>query len=217
MQRPYQLSGIAPIRVGGELAALLARKGRRQYFTAGSLIQQQGDASDGFWLIEAGAVTICRFDADGGITAFAVLGAGDLFGELAHFAGVPRQVDAVAESDAVLIRIDARLVERLLAEEPEFARWLLRSLASQLRMALDRIDRDRNLSAEARMIRVLVDLAGREREGLALTQQELGELIGTSRITAGQILRRFAKAGLVRLEYRRIVVIDHAALAALAD
>lgn len=215
MQRTYQLSEIAPTRAEGKLAELLLREGAVCHFAAGAMIQQQGDEGDGFWLIRSGTVTLCRFTPDGGVTVFGVLGPGDLFGELAYFAGLSRQVDALAEDDATLVRIGAPLIEHLLAREPEFAQWLLKSLSNQLRAALDRIEEGRQLSARQRVIRLLVDMARRDGPALTVSQQALGELIGVSRITAGQILRDLAAGGLIRLKYRRISVPDADDLAAL--
>ena len=215
MQRTYQLSEIAPTRAEGKLAALLLRAGTVRRFAAGAIVQQKGDDGDGFWLIRSGTVSLGRFARDGSVTIFGVLGSGDLFGELAYFASLPRQVDALAESDATLVRIGAPLIERLLASEPDFARWLLKSLANQLRGALDRIEADRQLSAEQRLIRTLVDMARREGAALVMSQQGLGELIGVSRITVGHLLRRLASGGLIGLEYRRISVPDPEKLAAM--
>jgi CRP-like cAMP-binding protein len=213
MQRTYQFSEIAPTRAEGELAELLLREGLLCQFSAGTLVQQQGDEGDGFWLIKSGTVSLCRFAADGNVTIYGVLGAGDLFGELAYFAGVARQVDAIVDEDAALVRITAPLIERLLATAPDFARWLLKSLSNQLRLALDRIEDDRQLSAEHRLILALVDMARRDGPQVAISQQKLGELIGVSRITAGHILRRLADGGEISLEYRRITVHNPDALA----
>lgn len=90
--------------------------------------------------------------------------------------------------------------------------WRLKSRANQLRTALDRIDGTQRLSAEARMIRALTDMARRDGPHIALTQQALGDLIGVSRITIGQLLRRLGAAGLVALRYRGIELMDVAAL-----
>lgn len=215
MQRTYQLSEISPTRAEGELAELLLREGVLCQFPAGTLVQHQGDDGDGFWLIKSGTVSLCRFAADGNVTIFGVLGSGDLFGELAYFAGVARQVDAVVDEDATLIRINASLIERLLASEPEFARLLLKSLSSQLRAAIDHIDASRRFSAEQRMIRLLVKMVQRDGTHLAISQQELGELIGVSRITSAHLLRRLEHSGLISLEYRRITVLNPAKLAGL--
>ncbi len=194
------------------MAAMLARAGRRCLFFEGAIIQQQGDAGDGFWLIEVGNVSICRFGAEGGVTIYAVLGPGDLFGELAHFTGVARQVDVVAETDVTLVRIDTKVINGLLNQQPAFARWLLKSLAHQLRIALDRIDGDRTLSAEARVVRVLTDMVTRDGPELHTTQEALANFVGVSRVTMGAILNRLARAGLVRLSYRKIYVPDPDAL-----
>ncbi len=216
MQSSYQLSAIGPTRADPALAAVLRGAGQRLSFAAGQLIQQQGDVGDGFWMIESGRVAICRFAPDGGVTTFAVLGSGDLFGELAHFAGTARQVDAVADDAAVLVRVGAAQVDRLLAEQPDFARWLLASLANQLRAALDLIDRDRTLSADARLARLLLDLADREGPLLKVTQQSLADRVGLSRVTIGQVLGRLELAGAVRRHYRQIAVIDRAILSRCA-
>jgi CRP-like cAMP-binding protein len=217
MQRTYQLSDIAPTRAEGEMAALLRREGRRLHFAAHAFVQQQGDAPDGFWLVESGSVSVCRFGIDGGVTIFAVLGPGDLFGELAHFTRVARQVDVVAETPATMVRVDGAAIDRLLAQQPDFARLLLRSLGNQLRVAIDRIEGNRHLSAEARVARILVDLVRRGGPELLTTHDELGNLVGLSRVSIGQILARFAAAGLVALGYRRILVTDVAALARRAS
>lgn len=216
MQSSYQLSAIGPTRADPALAAVLRGAGQRLTFAPSQLIQQQGDAGDGFWMIESGRVSICRFAPDGGVTTFAVLGSGDLFGELAHFAGTARQVDAVADDAAVLVRVGAAQVDRLLAEQPDFARWLLASLANQLRAALDLIDRDRTLSADARLARLLLDLADREGPLLKVTQQSLADRVGLSRVTIGQVLGRLELAGAVRRHYRQIAVIDRAILSRCA-
>jgi CRP/FNR family cyclic AMP-dependent transcriptional regulator len=212
MQRTYQLSDMAPTKADADMAALLVRAGRRFRFDASAVVQQKGDVADGFWLIEAGNVSVCRFGAEGGVTIFAVLGPGDLFGELAHFTGVARQVDVVAETDVTMIRVDTAAINALLDAEPAFARWLLKSLAHQLRSALDRIDGDRTLSAEDRVKRLLKDMVTRDGPELHITQEALANYVGVSRVTMGAILNRLSRAGLIRLGYRQIYVTNPDAL-----
>lgn len=206
MQSSYQSSILPGTRLDPELAARLMREGLPHRFAGGAIVQQQGDDGDGFWLIESGTVGICRFGEDGAVTVFGILGPGDLFGELAYFAQLSRQVDAVAQSDARLIRIGAPLIERMLDEEPAFARALLKSLAHQLRAVLLQIDRDRRRPAAERIALMLADLAGRDGPELRLTQQSLGEVVGISRITAGKVLSEMQEAGAITLGYRRITV-----------
>jgi CRP/FNR family cyclic AMP-dependent transcriptional regulator len=212
MQRTYQLSDMAPTKADEDMATLLVRAGQRCRFDAGAMIQQQGDKTDGFWLIESGNVSVCRFGAEGGVTIFAVLGPGDLFGELAHFTGASRQVDVVAETDVVMVRVDTAAINTLLDAEPAFARWLLKSLAHQLRTALDRINGDRALSAEDRVKRALKDMVARDGPDLHATQEALANYVGVSRVTMGAILNRLARAGLIQIGYRKIFVANATAL-----
>lgn len=212
MQRTYQLSDMAPTKADADMAALLVRAGRRCRFDAGAMIQQQGDTVDGFWLIESGNVSVCRFGTEGGVTIFAVLGPGDLFGELAHFTGASRQVDIVAETDVAMVRVGTIAINALLDAEPAFAHWLLKSLAHQLRTALDRIEGDRTLPAGDRVVRVLKDMVARDGPELHTTQEALANYVGVSRVTMGAILNRLSRAGLIRIGYRKIYVANADAL-----
>ena len=59
-------------------------------------------------------------------------------------------------------------------------------------------------------------MARRDGPTLALTQQGLGELVGLSRVTAGQVLRQLAADGVIALRYRGVVVRQPERLAAEA-
>ncbi len=188
-----------------ELAQLLSRA-RARHFAAGQFIQHQGDPGDAFWAVIDGYVTIGRHSEEGIFTHFAVLAAGDLFGELAFFTGVPRQVDAIAEGSASMIAIDRTLLRQLMAADVGWAELLLRSLSRQLAIALDTIDAERRLGAIERLADLLVIMA-RESEGrdtVHSTQQQLADLLGVSRVTLGAALGQLARRGQVERGYRQI-------------
>lgn len=199
-----------------ELAQLSARA-HVQHFSGGQFIQHQGDPGDAFWAVADGHVTIGRHSEDGVFTHFAVLGAGDLFGELAFFTGVPRQVDAIAEGRASMIAIDRALLRRLMEADVGWAELLLRSLSRQLASALDMIDAERRLSATERLAHLLVIMArdGEPSGTVRATQQQLADLLGVSRVTLGAALGELAKRGQVERRYRHIrllgLLADHAA------
>lgn len=189
----------------GELVQLAARA-RVRHFADGQFIQHQGDPGDAFWAVVEGHVSVGRYAEDGGFTLFAVLAAGDLFGELAFFTGAPRQVDAVASGDARLIAIDRPLLRQLMASDVGWAELLLRSLSRQLAGALDVIDAERRLSATDRLIRLLAVMARDSASGdlVIATQQQLADLLGVSRVTLGAALGDLAERGLVERGYGRI-------------
>ncbi|HMS21460.1 Crp/Fnr family transcriptional regulator [uncultured Sphingorhabdus sp.] len=215
MQRTYHLAVTQKTALAPELADRLATLGQIRQFEGGNWIQQRGDDGDGFWLIRHGRVSVGRHGLEGEQTLFAILGAGDLFGELAYFAGTPRQVDAVAQEDAQLVWISHKLIARLLVEEEGFARNLLASLANQLRTALDRIDIARHGRAETRLAAALLAMAQDAGNYIRCTQQELADYIGVSRVRTGTLLAQFASDGWVKRGYGQIEISDHEALSRL--
>jgi CRP-like cAMP-binding protein len=206
MQRTYHFAmGERSTLSAHELVQLTARA-RVRDFAAGQFVQHQGDPGDAFWAVIEGHVTIGRYAADGGFTHFAVLGAGDLFGELAFFTGVPRQVDALAEGPARLVAIDRPLLRQLMATDVGWAELLLRSLSRQLAMALDTIDAERRLSTAERLRALLGAMAKDSADGdrVTATQQQLADLLGVSRVTLGAALRVLTETGDVERGYGHI-------------
>lgn len=208
MQRTYHFVAMPPTRAEGEVLTALVEVGRRRECAGGTPVLHRGDPGVGFWLIESGHVMACRFGPEGERTLFAVLGPGDLIGEVACFAGVTQQVDAITEGNASLVWIEMTQVDRLMAEKPHVARWLLGTLANKLRSALDRVEGDQSLSAQSRIARVLADLAAREGPELNLTQQQLADHVGVSRVTTGQVLARLAQEGAVERSYGSLRVLS---------
>jgi CRP-like cAMP-binding protein len=189
-------------------------------FGDGALIQQHGELLAGMWVVRSGEVVIGRLDRDGGMTTYALLGPGALFGELAYFAGVPRQVDVFARGVTELVWIDDRAVRPLLERRPEVALVLLRSLARQLADALRLIDQRRRMPLPARLAQILCARARPDAEGRLLvraTQQELADLAGVSRVAIVAALGRLAARGLVARGYGAVILSDRASLAEIAS
>ncbi len=203
MQRSYHFAMAERSRLSAREIAQLAARARVQHFAGGQFIQHQGDPGDAFWAVVDGHVTIGRHSEDGVFTHFAVLAAGDLFGELAFFTGVPRQVDAIADGSASMIAIDRPLLRQLMAADVGWAELLLRSLSRQLASALDTIDADRRLSTTERLANLLVTMArsDADRDIVRATQQQLADLLGVSRVTLGAALADLAKQNQVRRHY----------------
>lgn len=174
----------------------------------GQFVQHQGDPGDSFWVVCEGNILAGRHGEDGRFTAFAVLGPGDMFGELAFFAGVPRQADAIASGPARLIAIDRPLLRRLMVEDIGWAELLLRSLSRQLAVTLDIIEAERRLPTADRLVRLLAAMAADapDRRTVQATQQQLADLVGVSRVTLGAALRELTARGLVETGYGRIRV-----------
>ncbi len=193
-----------------ELRQELEAGAPQRTYSQGRTIQQRGERADGFWLIVEGSVAVGQYLADGEFRAMAVLGPGDSWGELAMFAGRPRVVDAVARSVCSLRHIRQQAFEQALQDHPAAMRLLLGALSTQLQEILDVTAGIRSGSAKARVAGMLATLAGSLDlpASIEVSQQELGELLGLSRMTVNSALRDYEEVGAIRRHYGRIDVID---------
>ncbi len=220
MSRPPSLTGTGFVSALPETVRrdLLAR-GQVRVFQKGQIIQQRGDRAQEFWYIESGSVQIGRYAIDGRLTLFTLLGAGDTFGELAFMGEFTRTVDAIAGTRCTLIRIGDRELQSLIESDAAVTRLLLKTMALTVQDALNLIESSRNLSVPQRLAQTLLQLCGNQGDGaeILVTQQDLADLIGVSRVSLGKALSGLESAGSVERGYGSVLVQDVAALRDLLD
>lgn len=213
MQRTYQLQGRSPIELGETVRARLLAASQIRQFSDGQFIQHEGDRIVGLWYIIDGLMVSGRFGSNGRFIAFAVLGAGDLVGEAACFANLPRQSDLIAEGPVKIAWLDRPSALRLMREDPDLAVLLLKSMGLQLATALDRLAQPHDRPNVVRLAQYLIDMPESSSDALTITQQEMADLMGVSRVTLGQALGRLQAENLIERGYGRIRLVDRARLA----
>lgn len=198
---------------------LISRSPARRY-SEDQIIQHRGEEARGFYLIASGSVAIGQFLSSGEFRAVALLGPGDSWGELAMFAHRPRVVDAIARGDCEVRFVRGPEFERAIANRADEMRTLLGAMSIQFQDMLDVIAAIRRGTAHARVAGLLATLAARTPlpTKVRLTQQELGELLGLTRVTINAALKELEAADAIVRRYGQIEVLDKAALdlAALA-
>ncbi|AMO71960.1 hypothetical protein AZE99_08970 [Sphingorhabdus sp. M41] len=192
---------------------LLAR-GQARVFGKGQIIQQRGDIAKEFWYINSGSVQIGRYGIDGRLTLFAMLSAGDTFGELAFMGEFPRTVDAIAGNDCTLIRIGDSELQSLMESDPAVTRLLLKTMALTVQESFNLIEYSRNLSVPQRLAQALLQLCGDQEGGAEVlaTQQDLADLVGVSRVSLGKAMTKLQSSGLIEPGYGSVTIRDGLAL-----
>jgi CRP/FNR family cyclic AMP-dependent transcriptional regulator len=187
----------------------------------GHVIFSEGDEGDRLFVVLEGKVKIWRAAADGRENLLAVMGSGDMFGELSLFDPGPRTSSVSAVTDSLLASLDHDDLRPLLLEQPGVASQLLQALAQRLRRTNESLADLVFTDVPGRVAKALLDLAekfGREesdgtRVQHDLTQEELAQLVGASRETVNKALSEFASRGWLRLEGRTVLLIDRERLA----
>ncbi|HYO95497.1 MAG TPA: cyclic nucleotide-binding domain-containing protein [Polyangiaceae bacterium] len=131
-------SGLKPVAL-----ELLARVSSEETHAPGTKIFQQGDAGDKLYLILEGRVRISRDSAGMGEEALAVLGPGQVFGEMALLDDSPRSADARAHERCRLLVIPKDAFDDLLFMHKDLAYEVLwnvvRLLVGRLRETSDKL------------------------------------------------------------------------------
>ncbi len=182
----------------------------------GRALFNEGDPGDRLYVVTAGKIKLGRTSADGRENLLAVLGPGEMFGELSLFDPGPRTATATAVTDSRLIGLGHGDLQPWLAGRPEVAGQLLTALARRLRRTNESLADLVFSDVPGRVAKALLDLAQRfgtpTEQGLHvthdLTQEELAQHVGASRETVNKALADFAQRGWVRLEARAVDILD---------
>jgi len=206
------------------LGALLALGTQREFAANASMIVTGDDCTDVMVLIDGWAKVVAAA-GEGGQALLALRFGGDLLGEQSALENEPRSVTVVSAGPAVVRVVGRGPFLRFLMDWPEAGIAVSRALSAKLRWATSRRIDFGGLPVIARLGRVLVELAerdgrplhGRVELGCTLTQPELAAMIGASEPSVHKALRQLRGDGVIETGYRRIVITDETALAAVAS
>jgi CRP/FNR family transcriptional regulator, cyclic AMP receptor protein len=182
----------------------------------GKVLFTEGQPGDRLYIVTHGKIKLGRTSTDGRENLVAVLGPGEMFGELSLFDPGPRTATGTAVTDSILLGVGHGDLKPWLAAHPEVAFPLLQALARRLRRTNDSLADLVFSDVPGRVAKALLDLAERfgvtREDGLHvahdLTQEELAQLVGASRETVNKALADFAGRGWLRLEARAVVLLD---------
>ncbi|MEO3752636.1 Crp/Fnr family transcriptional regulator [Streptomyces sp. B6B3] len=182
----------------------------------GDTLFHEGDPGDRLYVVTEGKVKLQRTSPDGRENMLAVLGAGELIGELSLFDPGPRTATAIAVTEVRLLGLGHPDLQPWLKMRPEVGAALLRAVARRLRHTNDRMSELVFSDVPGRVAKALLDLSRRfgvqSDEGIHvvhdLTQEELAQLVGASRETVNKALADFAARGWLRLEARAVILLD---------
>jgi CRP-like cAMP-binding protein len=189
---------------------------RRRRFARGEVVFHQHDPADTLHLIDKGRFAVRVATPLGDTAILAVLGPGDIFGELSLLGDdEARRSATVAALEAGETRSVHRIdFERLRSEHPETVSVLISILAGQVRRLSRHLLEALYVPADKRVLRRLLEVADLYDDGVVpLTQDDLAGLAGTSRATVNRVLRDEAARGSVQLGRGRATVVDGEALA----
>jgi CRP/FNR family transcriptional regulator len=206
-----------------ELRAL-SRRAVREHAASGQIIFHEGDECRGFYIVESGQVKIFKTAPSGREQVLTVDGAGHSIGEVPVFDGEPYPASAVATTESTLLFVSKREFQTLVLEHPEVGLKVLKNVGGRLRRLVALIEELSFTTVRGRLIGMLARLAREQGErterGTEITlpgNQEIAAHIGTVRELVSRNLGRLQAEGMIRVDGKRVIIPDLAALTESAE
>ncbi|MBI5136056.1 MAG: Crp/Fnr family transcriptional regulator [Nitrospirae bacterium] len=179
-----------------------------------------GEPGEHVYLLKAGRIKISRLLPDGRELTLAILGPGEIFGEVAAMNAGTHESHAFAMDNAAICIIRGEDFAAMMAARPALSIRLTKLIGLRLRRFENRIERLLFKDVSARLADLLLELAdqmGRPagndielRPGLS--HQEMASLIASTRETVSLTMGAFRSQGVVSFDRRSIRILDRGAL-----
>lgn len=204
-------------QVSAEEAGELIEHLNQGTYDKGDVIFRQGATDHRMYLLESGRVKLIRESADHRVQLLSIHAPGEMLGEIPVFdpKGGPRTASALAMHDGThVVWLEREVLFHWLDEHPKVAVDMLQVMAGRMRDNNERISDLVFMDVPARLAKTLINLASRFGEPMEaglkvphdLTQEELAQLVGSSRETVNKALMDFANRGWIARDGRSIVI-----------
>jgi CRP/FNR family cyclic AMP-dependent transcriptional regulator len=205
-----------------ELARVNDQLGKTSFSTGATIFtaSQPGEVA---YVVLAGTLKVSVIQTNGRELTLALLGPGEVVGELSLADRGGRSADVVALEPATLLWIDRGTLQHLRRDIPLITENLIRLLARRLRLANAQLEAMATLDVHGRVARQLLALGDtlgeRAPDGvripLRITQSELAALVGATRVRVNEVLVGFTRRKQIAVDAQhRITICDREALEA---
>lgn len=177
------------------------------------------DSSNSIYMLKAGRVKISRIMPDGKEMILAILGPGEVFGELGITGQQEREEFAEVTDDAIICVVDIKDLQHMMEDNSKFRTEILKFIGFRLKRVQSRLESLIFKNAEQRIRSLIKELGeehGRTIAGddnqrevkLGLTHEDIAKLTATSRQTVTTQLNELEKNGLIKYDRKRIYIKD---------
>ena len=186
---------------------------------------RKGDPGNQLFGVLTGSLKVTGVGTDGKDVVFRLMRPGEVVGEIALLDGEPRSATVAAVEATSLVTLHRRDFVPFLEQHPRAAIRLAAVMAERVRRLSERAEDRQTMSLPARLAKRLLALAvehgvrpvvGGPVE-IRLSQQDLADLVGTTRESVNKQLRIWEDGGIVSLGRGRTVLKQPKLLAEIAE
>ncbi|MDR3541566.1 MAG: Crp/Fnr family transcriptional regulator [Desulfosporosinus sp.] len=186
----------------------------RKRLSKGNYLFRQGEKTSTIYLIKSGKLKLAQTTEDGNETILDVCGPGEVLGELSLYQEQHQHSNAIAMEEVCICCFSKLQFEELIKQDPSFAMRIIGYLGQKRYDTMLNSGKETGLNVKERLLRLFYRFAeqyGRKTPtstliDLKITQQELADMIGCSRVMVIQALKELKAANIIDLENRYYVL-----------
>lgn len=170
-----------------------------------TMVISEGDETDCLYVLLTGKAHALRSDESGRQFIVNRFAAFDYFGEMSLFDRNARCATVITKHKCTFIILPRKVFFEFAAQHPEIYQNMIRILLDKLRRATEQISELAFLDVYGRLSRFLVE--NQNEAGVIeekLTQQELADIVGSSRETVNRIYNELVTGGFITKEDGRL-------------
>lgn len=185
-------------------------------YNKGDFIYMAGDQAQRIYLIAEGKVKIGYYTDEGKEVIKAILGKGELFGELALLGEETRSDFAVAQEPTNLCPLDLDTLQELMLENKNFSLKIRKLIGYRFRKLERRLELLVFKDVRTRLVEFIRELAAEKGQKVGMetlvkhpfTQKDIADLIGSSRQTVTQLMNEMRDQNLINFSRKRLLIRD---------
>jgi len=206
-----------------EHAALEEIEYREVRLPAGERLIEEGEAGSTLWMVQQGWLHASVVIASGARQIVRFHYAGDLMG-VSSVAWAWSANTLTAVSDCIVTELPKPVLGRLFEAQPRLAALLYSVAAAEYVAMGDRLTSTGRTGAIERLSMLFLDIRARLRVtaggvidsfDLPLTQQDIGDAVGLTKVHVSRTLSEMEKRGLISRNGRRVRILDETAMLAM--
>jgi CRP/FNR family cyclic AMP-dependent transcriptional regulator len=196
-----------------------------KHFENGQMIFVKDEEGDSMMIVLEGRIVISAISEEGKEITLNYIESGGILGEIALIDGKPRSANARAVGKCRLISIQRGNFIPFLRSNSDVAIQLLMVLCEKLRNTSSMLENLGLLLVPVRLAKFIIKLTGDPHNTvttscditLKLSQQEIANLIGTTRETVNRIFSQWQTEGLILLQRQQLTVLKPKALRLISE
>ena len=179
-------------------------------FRKGEVLFLEGESCRGLYVIKSGQIRVFKSSPEGREQVLLIAKPGDSFNDVPVFDGGPNPASSSALEPSTVYIIPRETLISLVADCPA-AQAIIKVFATRLRhltTVVGDLSFRRIVSRLAKLLLEMAVIEGGSSPIRRLTQEEMAAMVGSVRDVVSRALRDLERAGAIKVEKQRILVVD---------